>query len=164
MLEFSRSRAIERAALAQLLRTVGEGETVTYAELDRAAGTGVRAERHLLTAARREVRDEDGLVFEPLNLVGLRRLTQVEMATVQPDRRRQRAFRQSVIAQREMAGVREADLGAGERVQFLARLAQHGALAAIATHRATAKLAGIIAVDNPVLTVDQTLTMLREIR
>jgi hypothetical protein len=161
--QITNSRAIERDLIAAHLRTVAPGATTTYAELSTVAGIDIRAARHVLKAAREEVCNEDGIVFESLINIGLRRLTQSELATVQPDRRRHKAYRQSRIALREMRGVDEAALPPGERTQFLARLAQHGAIAAIATHRATAHLVAAQP-DLPNLDLDQTLDLLREIR
>lgn len=164
-LDITVSRAIERAALIALLREVAEGATITYPELSAAAGLDVRRDgKHALSAAREDVRDEDRIVFEPVVNVGLRRMTQIELATVQPDRRRRRIQNQSRTELKELAAVREDDLAAGERQQFLAHLAQAGAVAAIATHRALRRLIGFGTPDGKCLPVDQALSALREIK
>jgi hypothetical protein len=86
--QITNSRAVERAALMELLRTIEAGATVTYEEMDAAAQCDVRKDRHVLAAARADLRDEEMMVFEPIARVGLRRLTESERATIAPDRRR----------------------------------------------------------------------------
>jgi hypothetical protein len=70
------------AQLIDILRTVPAGETISYEALTATIDTDVRKEaRHLLYSARRIVRREDALVFRPARGVGLRRLTDSEIAT-----------------------------------------------------------------------------------
>ena len=157
----TRSRAIERAAVTDVLRKVAPGEVATYRELDLAAGCSTRENRHIVAAARDELRDDEAMVFEPIAKVGYRRLTEAERATVAPDRRRRRAYRQATISLKEMHRLETAELTPGERQQFLGRFALLGAIAAIATHRA---LRRVMAVANPesarLPEVDQTLSIL----
>jgi hypothetical protein len=158
------SRAVERAALVDLLRTIEPGATVTYAAMAGVINCSVLENRHVLTAARGDLRDEEMIVFEPISGVGLRRLTESERATVAPDRRRRKSFRQATIALKEMRGLETAALTAGERQQFLGRLALCSAIAAVASGRALTRIMGVSAPDQPALPVEKTLSMLADIK
>jgi len=158
------SRAVERAALIDLLRTADPGATITYAELDAVAELKVQRNRHILAAARADLRDEEQIVFEAIPKIGVRRLTDPERATVAPDRRRRKSFRQAMFALKEMNGLEKAALTDGDRQQVLGRLALCSAIAAVASSRALTKVMGVASPDSPMLPVEQTLTMLARIK
>lgn len=162
--EITNSRAIERAALADLLRTIEPGQTVTYTTMEAVAKCSLRKNRHVLAAARNDLRDEEMIVFEPITNVGLRRLTEAERATIAPDRRRRRSFRQATIGLKEMRGLETAALTNGERQQFLGRLALLGAVAAVASSRALNRVLAVSAPDEPALPLERTLSMLSDIK
>jgi hypothetical protein len=159
----TKSRAIERAALVELLRAVEPGETLDYEAMTAAIEQPILANRHILAAARADLRDEEMIVFEPVPRVGLRRLTDGERGTIAPDRRRRKSYRQAVVALKEMRGLETALLTDGERQQFLGRLALCSAIAAVASGRALKKVMAAVP-DQPTLPVEQTLTMLAEIK
>jgi len=158
------SRAVERAALVEVLRTIEPGETIRYETMESVVKCSLRINRHILAAARRDLCDEEMLVFEPIINVGLRRLTEAERATVAPDRRRRRSFRQATMGLREMRGLENAALTNGERQQFLGRLALLSAVAAVASSRALNRVLGVSNPDEPVLPVEKTLSMLADIK
>lgn len=158
------SRAVERAAVMEILRAVEPGATVAYSVLEAAAGCNLRKDRHVLAAARSDLRDEEMIVFEPVTKVGLRRLTDAERATVAPDRRRRRSFRQATIGLKEMRGLETAALTNGERQQFLGRLALLSAVAAVSSSRSLQKVLAISVPDQPALPVTETLAELAKIK
>lgn len=158
------SRAVERAALMDLLRTIEPGATVTYATMSAVAKVAVQEQRHILAAARADLRDEEMIVFEPITNVGVRRLTEAERATIAPDRRRRRSFRQATIGLKEIRGLEDAKLSSGERQQFLGRLALLSAIAAVSSSRALRRVLEVSVPDSPALPVDQTLAMLADIK
>jgi len=163
--QFSTSRAVERAAVAEALRAAEPGETISYATLDAAAECSVKENRHIVASARVELRDEDGIVFEAIPNVGYRRLTDSERATVAPDRRRRRAYRQASNGLKEMRGLLESpSLTAGERQQALGRFALLGAVAAVATHKALQRVLAVPIPDTQILPLDKTLSVLSDIK
>lgn len=71
---YSRFNA-ERAALAQVLRSLNEGGIATYDELSIAIGRDVQGEaRTVLASAREMLQKEERLVFESVRMVGIKRL------------------------------------------------------------------------------------------
>jgi hypothetical protein len=68
--------------LIDVLRSVQAGDTISYEVLTTTIDRNVRKEaRHLLYSARRILRREDAIVFGVTSGVGLRRLTDSEIAT-----------------------------------------------------------------------------------
>jgi hypothetical protein len=162
--QITNSRAVERQALVELLRTVEPGATVNYGMMEAVARCDLRKNRHVLAAARGDLRDEETIVFEAVPTVGLRRLTEPERATVAPDRRRRKSFRQATLGLKEMRGLETAALSNSERQQFLGRLALLSAVAAVSSSRSLARVLSISAPDSPVLPLDQTLSELAKIK
>lgn len=162
--QITNSRAVERAALVELLRTVEPGATINYGMMEAVAKCDLRKYRHVLAAARAELRDEENIVFEPVIRVGARRLTDAERGTVAPDRRRRRSFRQATLGLKEMRGLETAALSNGERQQFLGRLALLSAVAAVSSSRSLQRVLAVSVPDQPMLPVEQTLTELSKIR
>lgn len=77
MPQFERSAATD--TLVELLATCPEGETVTWAEMQRATNRDVTgADRYLVTSARRVAHHQHGAVFGTIIRVGLRRLWPAE--------------------------------------------------------------------------------------
>jgi hypothetical protein len=74
--------AEQRTQLIDILRSVRAGETINYEVLTTTIDLNVRKEaRHLLDSARKIIRREDAIVFGPVRGVGLRRLTDSDIAT-----------------------------------------------------------------------------------
>lgn len=63
------------AAIVEVLRAASPGQTVTYAEISKAIGRDVLADRYLLTSARRIAARDHGAVFGNEMRVGYTRLT-----------------------------------------------------------------------------------------
>ena len=76
------SVSAETTLIAQRLADVEPGRIVTYAELSALVVADVRGSaRHSLTSARRIVQRDHRAVFESVRGVGIRRLTDTEIAT-----------------------------------------------------------------------------------
>lgn len=71
--------ANSRLVLARL-QTAGQGETITYDELSSIIEADVRENYHCMATARKHLR-QDGMVFRSVRGVGIRRLTDEEVAT-----------------------------------------------------------------------------------
>lgn len=163
--QITNSRAVERQALVEILRSVEPGETISYGAMEAGANVrNLRKDRHVLAAARADLRDEESIVFEPITGVGLRRLTDAERATVAPDRRRRRSFRQATLGLKEMRGLETAALSNDERHQFLGRLALLSAVAAVSSARSLQRVLAVSVPDQPALPVEQTLSELSKIK
>jgi hypothetical protein len=68
--------------LIDVLRSVQAGETISYEVLSTTIDSNVRKEaRHLLDSARRIIKRDEAIVFGSARGVGLRRLTDSEIAT-----------------------------------------------------------------------------------
>jgi hypothetical protein len=70
------------ATLADQLRALPIDGVITYAQLDKAIGRPVRAQRFLLTAARERIEKESGALFGTVFKVGVKRLPVESYATV----------------------------------------------------------------------------------
>lgn len=162
--QFSRSRAVERQAVADLLRAAKPGQVLTYGDIKARTGVDCQHDRHILNAARDMVRDEDGVVFEAAYGVGLRRLTDAEVAKIVPDHRRRKAHRQAVKGIKELGTVDPAALPAGERLLHQAGMALLGAVAAVSTHSAFRRVQAQTTPTGPVLPVSATLEALKDVK
>lgn len=70
------------ARLVERLREAPIGETVSFAELDKAIGRPIRSRRYLLVRAMDRLNAETGAVFESVFGIGYRRMPIDRMATV----------------------------------------------------------------------------------
>jgi hypothetical protein len=74
------SRAIETTVLVDRIKRMSVGELIRYRELNELIGQDVQAEaRHILHSARHICLREYKIVTDPLNNIGIRRATDVEL-------------------------------------------------------------------------------------
>lgn len=136
----TKSRKVERETIEKLMRDTVQGELLTYAQMSEAVGMNVQRVRYVMEAARRIMRDEEGIVFEAIMNEGLRRLTDLDIATQVANRRRRKVYRQANFGIKEMLGVKDtSSLPPGEKIQYDAGSALLGAIAAIAHHTSMRK-------------------------
>lgn len=133
---FTKSRKVERVAVEAHLRSTAIGATVTYGEIKAATGVDCRRDRHVLSSARTTLRDNDGVLFEAVASVGVRRLSAAEIAVDQS--RRKRAHQQAKLGLKELATIREpGSLPPGERLLYNASTALLGVIAASSSTKAS---------------------------
>jgi len=158
-LNFTASRAVQRAAVMTSLRAVPEGGTITYDQLSAAAGEEIRDIRHVLTDAREDVRDQDGILFECVIGHGLRRMGGGDVALTIPGYRSRRARSQATKGVKELATVSNPELLPYEqRTAYRSGAAMLGAIAAVTSAAATRRIQAESA------KVDQTLTNAQTLR
>lgn len=162
---FTRSRAIERQALAAFLRTIAIGEIATYDMINAAVECpDITTMRSVIYSVLTELRDEDGILFHCEPRIGYRRLTDIEMATSAPERRRRKAHRQIITGLKEVTAIRHPEnLPDGERLQMNGHINLLSALKTISTHKAL-KLVVAATESLTNITVQETLDALRSIK
>lgn len=80
-MKFVKDRRFETEQLVKLLSTTAVGETITYKQMSEACGCEVKSTSGFLTSARRIVLNDDRCVFVSVRNVGLKRATDVDIAT-----------------------------------------------------------------------------------
>lgn len=112
--------------LVERLGALQPGETVPYEELSSLIGKNIRQDGRSHAWSARQSLLRRGIVIHPIEGVGLKRLTDGEIADQVPPHRRMKIRRQ---AQRELKELHSADLGKLDRSQqsaVTAALAQAG--------------------------------------
>jgi len=124
--------------LRQKLAEVKAGDTISYAALSEAVGKPVDGAFSALQSARRKM-EKEGFVFSPIRGVGLIRLDDagvIDAADSDIAAMRRKARRSGV----KLSTVSYDALPDGKKLAFTAKASIVGAIAAIATNKAVAKL------------------------
>jgi hypothetical protein len=152
------SRAYERQVFEERLRATEKGAVVTYGELSKDLGISAIRLRSTLSQVRQQIA-VDGFVFEAVTNVGLRRLTDTDMAVAVPHSRRRRINRQAAMGMREMASIdlSSAELSKEQRATALIGRSLLGAIYAVSTHRAVKQIGQSVAKTGNELPVSATI-------
>lgn len=105
--------SVDARLLHQRLKEVGVGETITWEELSKTAGRNVSAGHAgygALATARRRAQVDDGMVFDAVSKVGLKRLSDVDIvntgqSTVDRVRRAARKGAKRLLSVRDFNGL-----------------------------------------------------------
>lgn len=98
--------SIDTRMLADAMRDLASGDTITYAALSALIGRDVCAvARHVLASARNVVMRDDGIVTESVMNVGIKRLTSAEVVGATGDAVRRRIRNASKRAVRKLSSV-----------------------------------------------------------
>lgn len=81
-----KDRKFETNQIYRLLIAANVGDTISFLELSQAAGMPVTSTSAPFTSARRIALNEDRMVFESVRGVGVRRISDEELATTHSDR------------------------------------------------------------------------------
>lgn len=162
--QITQSRAFQIGEAATAMRAVEPGETIAYAALDDAIGEDSRKVRHVIEAARDNLRRE-GYVFVAEPTVGYRRLSEAEIATTIPAMRNRRIQHQAKTGLGELAAIRNpAALSQDLRIRYAVGGAVLGAMLCVAGAKARKVLSDIASQhETPSLPIEATLEALRNI-
>lgn len=133
--------AVDTRLLAQRLRGLTPGETVSYDELDKAIGRKVRAGARQALYSARNIALREGIVTEAVRKVGIKRLTDSEIVGAIGGQYRERVRRGGRRAMRKLTSVDFEQLSPHEKVKHNAELSQNGALVAFAGDTVTRRIA-----------------------
>lgn len=159
----TRNRTVQNEAVARLLAAARPGEIVTYAHMGRAVDPALDDIRngfdHIKDAARKICLERDGIEFETVIDVGLRRMLPGEVALQIPTQRRQRIRTQARKGAKSLAlAAKLEDLTDAEKVAAKTGAAYFGAVLAVSSLRAVGTLEA--EVQRREMTPDQTLAHL----
>lgn len=88
--------SVDAKLVYEHIKKLNPGDTVTYLQLSQIAGRNITKHRHILETARRMALREDGIVFDCISKVGIKRLSDSEIVaveTVRPLKRIRSAIR-----------------------------------------------------------------------
>jgi len=118
---------VATTAIYNRLKRAEYGEIVALAELSQLAQTSIDGLRGYLDSARKKACDEDGVVFDSVRGVGLKRLTEEEKAAKQQRRR-------AHIARQAKSGLKELRTVDYARLSSTAKVRHNVETAILATH------------------------------
>lgn len=163
MAAFTRSRSVERQVVEDLLRSAGYGETIEYSRITSELSVPVSSVWHVVHAVR-DAMKPDGYVFEAVRGIGLRRLTDEEIAVGVVGHRRRKIHRQGLKAMADAAAVmRPEEMSKNAQMSHLIGQSLFAAIAAVTTQRAVKAIAENVARTGKSLPVDATIEAFRRI-
>lgn len=163
----SRARAAETENLIKFLRTVTDERTVTYEELQTAGGFGPKDKESRIKACIRSacktLLREDAVVFAPVNGIGIKKATALEVAQMGEDAvgRTRRASNQTM---RKLATIDPGQLPTDERIKYFAAASQLGAVGHLTGRSAHNKLVQRITQSQIQIDVAATLSLASEVK
>lgn len=160
----SKSRSFERQALAERMRAVAVGETVTYKELIKASGCDVNGKSHHVFALAREDVMADGILFGTIRNVGIRRLTNTEASSDTINSRRHKIRSHAKKGATELGTVIVEELPPGEKLLHQCGTAYFGIVGALSTMRGMKQLPAVMPDAAARLNIGETLSALKNIR
>jgi hypothetical protein len=137
-------------ALANRLRALSIGETITYSELDKVLGRPVLKQRYLLLRARARVEREDGALFATVFNVGVRRLPVQAFSTLGYQARSKIRRGARAASKRMAAGLEKANDVPAETMRAVAReQSVLGLIQFAARDRTVAKMLDDVPITSP---------------
>lgn len=163
----SRARAAETENIIKFLRTVSDDRTVTYEELITTGGFGPKDKESRVKACIRSacktILREDAIVFAPVNGIGIKRATPLEVAQMGEDAvgRTRRASNRTM---RKLATIDPASLPPEDRIKYFAASSQLGAIGHLTGRSAHNKLVQRITQSQVQIDVAATLSLASEVK